>query len=250
MRLGQNGAALRALARRWVPLEARQHLAEARRRWQDRRAGLVLAVRQGGGHWPVQAVLQQPVRPGPLSENKRLNLQRGAQAIGQALIEPGQTWSFWAALGRPSAARGYAEGRNLVDGELRRHVGGGLCQLSSLLYHLALMAGLEIVERHAHSIDIYREEDRFTPLGADATVVWGYKDLRLKNPHRVAVSIEVALHEGGLVGRLRCERPIANEAPVFVRQRLGADRVRVFTMIGGLAHHVTEYRQRQGLQIR
>ena len=43
------------------------------------------------------------------------------------------------------------------------------------------MAGLCIIERHSHSFDIYNEETRFTPLGSDATVVYGFKDLRIQN---------------------------------------------------------------------
>jgi len=58
--------------------------------------------------------------------------------------------------------------------------GGGLCQLSGIIYHAVLEAGLEILERHPHSLDIYTATTRYTPLGSDAAVVYGHKDLRFK----------------------------------------------------------------------
>jgi vancomycin resistance protein VanW len=71
-------------------------------------------------------------------------------------------------------------------------VGGGLCQLSGIVYHTALLAGLTILERYNHTVDIYKEEDRFTPLGADATVVYGYKDLRFLNNTPVPLQLSFA----------------------------------------------------------
>ena len=44
-----------------------------------------------------------------------------------------------------------------------------------------MQAALSIRERHAHSIDIYTDASRFAPLGSDATVFYGYKDLRFEN---------------------------------------------------------------------
>jgi vancomycin resistance protein VanW len=49
---------------------------------------------------------------------------------------------------RPTSARGFLPGRSLLAGELRPDYGGGLCQLSGLIYNVSLMAGLEVLERH------------------------------------------------------------------------------------------------------
>ena len=58
---------------------------------------------------------------------------------------------------------------------------GGLCQLGGIIYHAALKSRLEIIERVNHSVDFYTDETRFTPIGTDAAVSYGYKDLKLKN---------------------------------------------------------------------
>jgi vancomycin resistance protein VanW len=127
-------------------------------------------------------VLVQPIRPGSTFENKLVNLQLASAAITGIQLQPGEIFSFWEVVGRPCNRRGYRASRNIVRGQLSSEVGGGLCQVSGIIYQLCLMAGLEIRERYPHSLDIYTEVERFAPLGADATVVFGYKDLRLANP--------------------------------------------------------------------
>jgi vancomycin resistance protein VanW len=93
-------------------------------------------------------------------------------------------------------------GINIIKGQLDFDYGGGLCQLSGLLYHLALTAGLGIVERHPHSADLYTDETRYTPLGADATTAYGYKDLRLKNTLDVPVCFRIRIEDDQLIGSL------------------------------------------------
>jgi vancomycin resistance protein VanW len=240
---------LRRLARRAVPIGARQTIAHLRRGRRDRACGILFDDGRGGGEWPVWAQLCQRVMPSPVIEAKLANLRLGASFIDQSLLEPGGRWSFWHRVGRPGAWRGFARGRNLVDGRLVRQTGGGLCQLSSLIHHLALLGGLEIEERHAHSLDIYHEHERFTPLGADATVVWGVKDLRLRNPHPFAVSLACHVDGTTLVGRLRAAEPVTTRAVDFVREPPALGRVRVWTVVDGSALVETEYEQRPGLAL-
>jgi vancomycin resistance protein VanW len=240
---------LRRVARRAVPLELRQSLAHRRRARRDHAEGLAFHCARGGDEWPVAVALWQPVMPSAVLEAKLSNLRRGAALLDRGVIEPGASWSFWSEVGRPTARNGFREGRNLVDGRLVRQVGGGLCQLSGLAHHLALLAGLEVVERHAHSIDIYREEERHTPLGADATVVWGFKDLRLRNPHPFAVSIRCGVDGQRLVGEIRGAGPIAARSVTFVREPVTPRRVRVVTEIEGLAVGATEYESRPELAL-
>jgi vancomycin resistance protein VanW len=239
----------RRLARRVLPLGLRQALAHARRAVRDRVAGVRFGRMRGGGGWPAWVEIAQPVMPSATLEAKLANLRLGASRIDGSMVEAGGCWSFWDRVGRPSARRGFARGRNLVDGRLVIQTGGGLCQLSGLIHHLALSSGLEVSERHAHSIDIYREDERFTPLGADATVVWGVKDLRLRNPHPFPVAITCAVEGDRVVARLRSELPIAERTVDFVREPAAAGRVRVWTVIGGVRAVETEYERREGLRL-
>jgi vancomycin resistance protein VanW len=67
------------------------------------------------------------------------------------------------------------------DGETVTAVGGGLCQLANLLVLLGIEAGMEILERHRHSLDLFPDADRTAPFGCGATVFYNYVDLRLRN---------------------------------------------------------------------
>lgn len=240
---------LRRIARRAVPLELRQALAQRRRDRRDRADGAGFHCARGGEAWEVAVELWQPVMPSAVLQAKLANLRRGAALLDGAVIEPGARWSFWHQVGRPSARNGFQHGRNLVDGRLVRQVGGGLCQLSGLAYHLALLGGLEVVERHAHSIDIYRDDERHTPLGADATVVWGFKDLRLSNPHPFAVSLGCAVDGLRLRGQIRGAGPLTPRSVTFARDPLSAGRLRVRTEVDGAPVGETEYEHRQGLDL-
>lgn len=102
---------------------------------------------------PVRIV--QPIMPSAFYENKVINITRGAHLLHQNLIPPNQYWSFWHRIKRPSASNGFVVGRNLVNEQLVAQTGGGLCQISSMIYHLALLSGLTVIERHSHSVDIY-----------------------------------------------------------------------------------------------
>jgi vancomycin resistance protein VanW len=128
-----------------------------------------------------QITLSQVILPTQYSTNKKHNLNLAITRIQDVVIQPGKIFSFWHLVGKPDQAKGYREGRSLVGNQLKAEMGGGLCQLSGLLYFLTLKAGFPILERHPHSLDIYTEATRFAPLGSDATVVYGYKDLRFQN---------------------------------------------------------------------
>ena len=122
--------------------------------------------------------LKQELKP---NKAKNKNLLRAIKSIEQIQINPNEILSFWRIVGNPSKKNGFTESRSLVNGKIENTIGGGLCQLSGLMYYISLIAQLEILERHNHSIDIYNEETRFTPLGSDATVAYGYKDLKIRN---------------------------------------------------------------------
>lgn len=124
---------------------------------------------------------RQNIRKSDFHENKVHNLKIVCDKINNLVIHPKEVFSFWKTVGKPSKQNNFKEGRNLIKNNISQDFGGGICQFSSILYYSALQFGLEILERHSHSIDIYKEDERFTPLGSDSTVVFGYKDLQIKN---------------------------------------------------------------------
>ncbi len=156
----------------------------------------------------------QPIRRTEHWKGKLENLRLGAARLNWILVVPERILSFWAVIGAPVEANGFRVGRSIRNDAVTADIGGGLCQLSGLLYEIGLRAGLRIVERHAHTRDLYTDETRFTALGLDATVVWGHKDLRLCNgyDHPLAFSFEV--DEENIRGRLFAAAPVT---PVELR---------------------------------
>lgn len=152
--------------------------------------------------------ISQAIKQTQHSENKKHNFNLAIAKIQDVAIQPGEIFSFWHLVGKPDRARGYREGRSLVANQLKAEVGGGLCQLSGLLYLLTLKAGLTTLERHAHSHDIYTESTRFAPLGSDATVVYGYKDFRFQNNLSIPVSFRFSIHEEEIRAALCSPQPI------------------------------------------
>ena len=104
------------------------------------------------------------------------NLRLAAEAINGYVIEPGATFSFNEVVGDTTAERGYKEAPVLYSSGLGSSDGGGICQVSTALYIAAVKADLEIVERHPHSVP-----SDYAPIGLDATIVYGSRDLRIKN---------------------------------------------------------------------
>ena len=142
--------------------------------------------------------IHQPIRKGDLYENKIHNLKIVNDRINHLIINPNEVFSFWKLVGKPSEKNNFKKGRNLISNNLSQDFGGGICQFSSILYYLALKSGLKIIERHHHSIDIYKENERFTPLGSDCTVVYGYKDLQIKNNFLFPVQFKCSVTENEL----------------------------------------------------
>lgn len=78
------------------------------------------------------------------------NLRVALSYLNDKVIMPGETFSYNAAIGDTTAAKGYLPAATFKGGTTVNEMGGGICQTTSTLYDAVLMAGLEIVERHQH----------------------------------------------------------------------------------------------------
>ncbi|WP_261215438.1 VanW family protein [Variovorax sp. CY25R-8] len=139
-----------------------------------------------------------------LVAGKVQNLRVARAAFDAIEVPAGELLSFWRQLGRPSAWRGFVQGRELRGGCVVPTLAGGLCQLSNALATVGARAGLELVERHAHTARI--EQAAAGPDDAvDATVFWNYVDLKLRARHAWRLEVEITATE--LVLRIRAHAP-------------------------------------------
>ncbi|PYK61184.1 MAG: hypothetical protein DME21_09810 [Verrucomicrobia bacterium] len=137
-------------------------------------------------NFPSQITIEQPILPTEFVAAKIHNIELARRQIQNLPIPPNAVFSFWHLVGRPTPANGF-----------------------QAIYHASLVAGLRIRERHPHSCDIYDDSTRYTPLGADATVAYGFKDLRVENSLSVPICYRVMLSENRIACSVCATRPIA-----------------------------------------
>ncbi|GAA4113532.1 hypothetical protein GCM10022393_12600 [Aquimarina addita] len=175
--------------------------------------------------------IKQEIKKTDSTENKIENIRIASEKINKITIKPGQLFSFWNIVGKASAANGFRKSRNIVQGVLQEDYGGGLCQLAGIIYHSALLTDLDILERFNHSLDLYTEDSRYTPLGADAAVVYGYKDLRILNTYSFAISFAFEITNESLKVFLLSPENIHKKDVYFERESSNS-RIKVVTRDG------------------
>ena len=110
------------------------------------------------------------------NKNRNTNIQLSAQAINGCTVMPGEIFSFNAATGERTAAKGYKEAAAIAGGQSRDEIGGGVCQTSSTLFNAVARANLEILERNPHAWP-----SSYVEKGFDATVNWPGLDFKFRN---------------------------------------------------------------------
>ena len=188
------------------------------RAWRDAVSGMAFSHAGGPERKLAHTIsVSQPFTHSATLEQKKHNLRLAAGRIARHTVRPGEVFSFWRAVGNPNSSQ-FKDSRSIIGGKLQIERGGGLCQASGIIYHLSLIAGLEIVERHNHSVDLYTEETRFCPLGSDATVSYGHKDLRVRNNTGATIRFELQVLEDEFVGQLLSDTPIESHHITFERE--------------------------------
>lgn len=183
----------------------------------------------------------QEIKKGKFFENKTHNIFTASQKIENIIIYPNQVFSFWRIIGNPNSKDTFKVGRNIVNGKISEEKAGGICQLSSIIYVTALKANLKIIERHNHSVDIYTEEERFTPLGADATVVYGNKDLIFQNNLDFPIRFTFSYHSNYITCLLESKNQIQESTLEFRREYL-KDKIKVDTLVNNNVQYQSSYK--------
>lgn len=142
------------------------------------------------------AHLLQPIEIGyaelrnPL-DNGGKNANLAASLVNGVIINPGEIFSFNQIVGQRTVSRGFVEGQSVVNTvygpELQPSVGGGICRTATVIHHAVLTAGLEVVERHDHSLPVSYAEP-----GKDAAVAYGYLDYRFRNNTEWPIKLQIS----------------------------------------------------------
>jgi vancomycin resistance protein YoaR len=125
----------------------------------------------------------------PYNPSRTANLVTASNTINGTLLKPGETFSLNGILGERTEAKGYREGYVIESGRLVKGVGGGISQVSTVVYNLAWFSGATLVEHTPHAFYISRY-----PEGREATVYWPSIDNKFTNstPHGMLIQMWVA----------------------------------------------------------
>lgn len=106
------------------------------------------------------------------------NIKITCNTLNNTVVKNGEMFSFCETVGPASSSKGYQEADIFdKDGNKKKGLGGGNCQISTTLYNALLtIPSLVITERHEHSNYVPYIED-----GKDAAVAYGSYDLKFRN---------------------------------------------------------------------
>lgn len=143
--------------------------------------------------------------------NKVFNLQLAGKQINHLLIKPKETFSFYIAVKDAEKKEKYRKGLTLVDGKIAFIEGGGLCQISNLLFQVFLNSSLTIVERHTHKVKDFPDPMEDTPKGIDSAIAEGFLDLKVRNDTENTFQISITFDDEYIYAKLLAQNKIESE---------------------------------------
>jgi vancomycin resistance protein YoaR len=136
--------------------------------------------------------------PFPTNDTTRThNLVVATRRINGTYVKPGGTFSLNGILGERTTDKGYADGTIIINGRLTRGTGGGVSQVSTVIYNMAYFAGVDFLEFSPHAFFIPRY-----PEGREATVFWPSIDNKWRNDTPYGMLLQTWVEDGYVHGRV------------------------------------------------
>jgi vancomycin resistance protein VanW len=174
-----------------------------------------------------------------LQVNKKASLEIALSCIDGLMLKPGETFSFWRLVGKPTARRGFKMGFVLRNGAIAQDIGGGLCQMTNLIYWMTIHTDLTVVERWRHGFDVFPDAGRTQPFASGATCAYNYIDLQIRNDTADTYQLRLTSKDDWLRGAWRCDAVQHHSFKVFEKDH--AIRQEYW---GGYSRHNALWRRR------
>jgi hypothetical protein len=107
-----------------------------------------------------KATLDDPL-PGEM-----YNVSHAADRLAGTVIAPGKTFSQNRTLGPYTVGNGYKSGPIYQGTRIGTASGGGVCKIATLLYNIAVLSNLPVLERTNHSMTV-----PYVPPGQDGYII-------------------------------------------------------------------------------
>jgi vancomycin resistance protein YoaR len=134
--------------------------------------------------------------------NRRSNIRNAVKKLNGVLIKPGDDFSAIKYTEPYTTEGGYLPELVIKGDELKPEIAGGLCQLGTTLFRMAMNSGMPITQRRNHSLVVSYYGDLTNGLpGTDATLYDPAPDFRFKNDtgNYVLLQTEMDEEKGDLV---------------------------------------------------
>ncbi len=127
--------------------------------------------------------------------NRIKNITRAVNRLNGVLIAPGEEFSTNKFAGPYTPENGFLPELVIKGNEIKAEVGGGMCQIGTTLFRMAMNSGMPITERHNHSLVVgyYSDPVNGNP-GTDATLYDPLLDFKFKNDTGNYLLLETAIN--------------------------------------------------------
>jgi vancomycin resistance protein YoaR len=123
----------------------------------------------------------------PCCQGRVTNIQRFADLMDGAVIEPDEVFSLNDHVGQRTAEKGFVAGGAIQQGEYVDELGGGVSQFATTFFNAAYFGGYEIVEHKPHSYYISRY-----PPGRESTINYPNVDVKIRNNSPYGVLVDTS----------------------------------------------------------
>lgn len=114
--------------------------------------------------------------------NRVRNIANAVKKLNGVLIKPGEEFSTLKYTGPFTYAGGYFPELVIKGDEVKPEIGGGLCQIGTTLFRMAMNSGMKITNRRNHSLVVFHYNDPINGKpGTDATVYDPAPDFKFLN---------------------------------------------------------------------
>ena len=126
------------------------------------------------------------------NKDRTINLKIASKKINGTIIQPGETFDFNKVVGSRTSSKGYKKAHVFTgDDGVAMGLAGGICQVASTAFNAALLANVQIVERHQHS-----QRVSYVPLGRDAAISGNVQNFKWKNNTKYAIKVGMTVKGG------------------------------------------------------
>lgn len=126
------------------------------------------------------------------NKDRTTNLKIASKKINGTIIQPGETFDFNKVVGLRTSSKGYKKAHVFTGGDgVAMGLAGGICQVASTTFNAALLANVQIVERHQHS-----QRVSYVPLGRDAAISGNAQNFKWKNNTKYAIKVGMTVKGG------------------------------------------------------